>query len=134
MLRGKVFDGMTAFVTPPPGWQVPVDADGVAQFHHHLPTGSPELRFGGLEPTGPLPSAVDFPIVRGDVAGDDLGLYPRIEEVLGASGLPLRFVPGNHDIDFDPTDVAGREYTDTHTSEVRSELPRQDFREELFAN
>ncbi|WP_432536013.1 calcineurin-like phosphoesterase C-terminal domain-containing protein [Kineococcus arenarius] len=160
------FDGMTAFVTQPSGWQVPVDEDGVAQFHyHHLPAGSPELRFGGLAPTGPLPSAVNFPIVRGDeqaqddqarcailadvqtysgrelgfardglvadlvglqrdeqeqgeeqrlaecgalmlgdVAGDDLGLYPRIKDVLGASGLPLRFVPGNHDIDFDSTD------------------------------
>ncbi|WP_432524550.1 calcineurin-like phosphoesterase C-terminal domain-containing protein [Kineococcus sp. SYSU DK006] len=153
-----VFEGMTAFVTQPAGWQVPVDADGVAQFHyHHLPAGSPDLRFGGLEPTGPLPSAVNFPIARsgedaqddatrcavladvqtysgrelgyardgllsdlleeqdlaecgalmlGDVAGDDLGLYPRIKEVLGASGLPLRFVPGNHDLDLDATDAA----------------------------
>ncbi|GAA4962250.1 calcineurin-like phosphoesterase family protein [Kineococcus glutinatus] len=158
-----VFDGMTAFVTQPSGWQVPVDADGVAQFHyHHLPAGSPELRFGGLAPTGPLPSAVNFPLVRGDeqaqdartrcavladvqtysgrelgfardglvadlvarqqdegqrlaecgalmlgdVAGDDLGLYPRIKEVLGATGLPLRFVPGNHDLDLDATDAA----------------------------
>lgn len=153
-----VRDGMTAFVTQPAGWQVPVDPDGVAQFsYHHLPAGSPELRFGGLEPTGPLPSAVNFPIVRGeesaqddaarcavladvqtysgrelgfardglladllqeedvaecgalmlgDVAGDDLGLYPRIKEVLGASGLPLRFVPGNHDLDLDATDAA----------------------------
>jgi hypothetical protein len=151
-----VFDGMTAFVTQPSGWQVPVDEDGVAQFHYnHLPAGSPELRFGGLEPTGPLPTAVNFPIVEGDeaaqddatrcailadvqtysgrelgfardglladlleetdvaecgalmlgdVAGDDLGLYPRIKEVLGASGLPLRFVPGNHDLDLDATD------------------------------
>ncbi|MEZ0493903.1 calcineurin-like phosphoesterase C-terminal domain-containing protein [Kineococcus sp. TBRC 1896] len=153
-----VRDGMTAFVTQPAGWQVPVDADGVAQFsYHHLPAGSPELRFGGLGPTGPLPSAVNFPIARGgetaqddttrcavladvqtysgrelgfardglladlvqeedvaecgalllgDVAGDDLGLYPRIKEVLGASGLPLRFVPGNHDLDLDATDAA----------------------------
>ena len=158
-----VFEGMTAYVTQPSGWQVPVDADGVAQFHyHHLPAGSPQLRFGGLAPTGPLPSAVNFPIVRGDeraqdeltrcavladvqtyngrelgfardglvadlvdlqreeeqrlaecgalmlgdVAGDDLGLYPRIKEVLGASGLPLRFVPGNHDLDLDATDAA----------------------------
>ncbi|ABS05736.1 calcineurin-like phosphoesterase C-terminal domain-containing protein [Kineococcus radiotolerans] len=153
-----VFDGMSAFVTQPSGWQVPVDEDGVAQFsYHHLPAGSPQLRFGGLEPTGPLPTAVNFPLVEGDdaaqdaatrcavladvqtyngrelgfardglladlvqedglaecgalmlgdVAGDDLGLYPRIKEVLGASGLPLRFVPGNHDLDLDATDAA----------------------------
>ncbi|WP_432545296.1 calcineurin-like phosphoesterase C-terminal domain-containing protein [Kineococcus sp. SYSU DK004] len=150
-----VFEGMTAFVTQPAGWQVPVDADGVARFHYtHLPNGTPQdLRFGGLEPTGPLPSAVNFPLVRGgaaegeaarctvtadfqtysgrelgfardglmadlarssntecgalllgDVAGDDLGLYPRIKEVLSLAGVPLRFVPGNHDLDLDSTD------------------------------
>jgi hypothetical protein len=152
-----VRDGMTAFVTKPAGWDVPVDADGLPQFHyHHLPAGSPPLRYGGLEPTGPVPTAVNFPIARseaepagdeafrcavlgdvqtysgaeighardgavrdlverddvgawgvlllGDVAGDDLGLYPRIKQTMGVLDVPVRSVPGNHDIDFDATD------------------------------
>lgn len=40
----------------------------------------------------------------GDVAGDDLGLYPAMREAMGMIDAPLRFVPGNHDIDFDSTE------------------------------
>lgn len=29
-----------------------------------MPAGSPELRYGGIDPTGPLPDAVDFPLAR----------------------------------------------------------------------
>ena len=29
-----------------------------------MPAGSPELRYGGIDPTGPLPDAVDFPLTR----------------------------------------------------------------------
>ena len=53
----------TAFVTQPAGWQVPVDEQNFAQFsYNHYPEGSPELKFGGLEPTGDLPKAVNFPM------------------------------------------------------------------------
>ena len=59
------FDNMTVFVTQPRGYQVPVDADNVAQFfYHHLPEGSPELRYGGIEPTGSLPDEVNFPLAK----------------------------------------------------------------------
>ncbi|VXB66531.1 calcineurin-like phosphoesterase C-terminal domain-containing protein [Citricoccus sp. K5] len=149
------FDNMTAFVTQPAGYQVPVDQDNVAQFHyHHLPEGSPELKYGGLEPTGPLPDAVNFPLAQdedaaastqeclvggdvqtyteeeieyaragafadlaarsgyencgalfvGDVAGDDLSLYPGIRTLTEMINGPARFLPGNHDIDFDATE------------------------------
>ncbi len=58
------FDNMTVFVTQPRGYQVPVDDDNVPQFfYHHLPAGSPKLRYGGLAPTGPLPDQVNFPVV-----------------------------------------------------------------------
>ncbi len=146
------YDNMTVFVTQPRGYQVPVDEDNVAQFfYHHLPEGSPELRYGGIAPTGPLPDAVNFPLSRskltrspeqhcliggdvqtyteqqvdyarrgaftdlrrrsdyagcgalfiGDVVGDDLSLYPRIRELTGMLNGPARFLPGNHDLDFD---------------------------------
>ncbi|PRZ05719.1 calcineurin-like phosphoesterase family protein [Isoptericola sp. CG 20/1183] len=148
------FDNMTVSVTQPRGYQVPVDEDNVAQFfYHHLPEGSPELRYGGIEPTGPLPDAVNFPLVKsgltgsaaqqcviggdiqtytqdevdyarngafadlaartdytgcgalfiGDVVGDDLSLYPRTRELVGMLNGPARFLPGNHDLDYDAT-------------------------------
>jgi hypothetical protein len=60
------YEGMTVFVTKPAGYEVPVDEFNVPQFsYHHLPKGSPDLRFGGLAPTGPLPKEVNFPLIRG---------------------------------------------------------------------
>ncbi len=146
------FDNMTVFVTQPRGYQVPVDEDNVAQFfYHHLPAGSPELRYGGIEPTGDLPDEVNFPLSRstltrspeqhcvigadvqtydleevefaragvfadlsartdyagcgalfiGDVVGDDLSLYSQTRDLTGMLNGPARFLPGNHDLDFD---------------------------------
>ncbi|GAA3712704.1 calcineurin-like phosphoesterase family protein [Zhihengliuella alba] len=151
------FENMTVFVTQPAGWQVPVDEDNVAQFsYNHLPEGSPELKFGGIEATGALPEAVNFPLAKakqtkskeqhcliggdvqtytqeeveyakdgafadlaertdyegcgalfiGDVVGDDLSLYPQTRELAGMLNGPARFLPGNHDLDFDATDSA----------------------------
>lgn len=61
-----VFDNMTVMVSEPAAWDVPVNASGVPQFfYHHKPEGTPEpLRYGGLEPTGPLPQAINFPMIR----------------------------------------------------------------------
>ncbi|NJC23957.1 hypothetical protein BJ994_003033 [Arthrobacter pigmenti] len=149
-----VDDGDTVFITKPARWDTPVDKTNFAQFHyHHSPDGTEQnLRFGGLEPTGPLPKAINFPLAKnkasagnvtcgilgdvqtysnqeisfartglvrdlsqredldacgllllGDVAGDDLGMYPRLKENLSAAGAPIRAVPGNHDYDIDAT-------------------------------
>lgn len=146
------FDNMTVSITQPSGYQVPMDEHNIPQFHYnHLPEGSPELRYGGIEPTGPLPSAVNFPLVEseltatdaqscimagdlqtydrqeieyardgaiadlaarhdyagcgtlfvGDVVGDDLSLYPEIKDLVAETNGPARFLPGNHDLDFD---------------------------------
>lgn len=141
----------TVFVTKPAGYELPVDEDNVPQFfYHHIPQGSPELRFGGLPASGPQPDAINFPMIRGeykkrfkiavsgdpqpysnnevgyvrdslanelaarddlemviiegDVMGDDLGLYPRFKRIMSAAGMPVYFVPGNHDLDFDAAD------------------------------
>jgi calcineurin-like phosphoesterase family protein len=164
------FDNMTVSVTQPRGYQVPVDEDNVAQFfYHHLPEGSPELRYGGLEPTGPLPDEVNFPLAAskltgsakqhcliggdiqtydqdeveyarngafadlaartdytgcgalfiGDVVGDDLSLYPQTRELVSMLNGPARFLPGNHDLDFD---AASSEHTfDTFRAELGPE-------------
>ncbi|GAA5001481.1 calcineurin-like phosphoesterase C-terminal domain-containing protein [Actinopolymorpha pittospori] len=146
------YDNMTVFITQPAGYQVPVDEFNIAQFHYnHLPEGSPELRYGGIEPTGPLPSAVNFPLTQsretkdaeqncviagdlqfynmrevgyardgaiadlakrddyqgcgplfiGDVVGDDLSLYSEVKDLSRQLNGPVRFLPGNHDLDFD---------------------------------
>ncbi len=145
-------DDMAVFVIQPSGFQVPHDADWTPQFsYQHKPAGSPKrLRFGGLAPTGPLPEAINFPLVRagdandfrcavlgdtqtysnqgvsyfrdsvvddlldlppseqvdclfavGDVMGDDLGLIPRMAEVMSPVRAPQWWVHGNHDFDFD---------------------------------
>ncbi|MGH8501545.1 MAG: calcineurin-like phosphoesterase C-terminal domain-containing protein [Gammaproteobacteria bacterium] len=64
--------GISIFVTKPAGWEVLLDQDNIPLFfHHHKPGGSPPnvrgeaFRFGGLEPTGPLPETIDFPLIRG---------------------------------------------------------------------
>lgn len=56
---------MSVFVVQPSGWRVPTDRRWVPQFaYEHKPAGSPKaLRYGGLPPTGPLPSAINFPII-----------------------------------------------------------------------
>lgn len=151
----QVDDNTTVFITQPAGYQVPVDENNVAQFfYNHVPEGSPDLRYGGIEPTGPLPEAVNFPLTPsegtaaeeqrcviggdiqtytaeeveyarngvfsdlaarddyahcgalfiGDVVGDDLSLYPDIRELTGMLNGPARFLPGNHDLDFDAPD------------------------------
>ncbi|MGO2804646.1 calcineurin-like phosphoesterase C-terminal domain-containing protein [Glutamicibacter arilaitensis] len=150
-----VFNNMTAFLTQPRGFQVPVDEDNVAQFfYNHLPAGSPELKYDGIAPTGPLPQAVNFPLVRssatqspeqscvigadvqtytqqeveyakegaftdlaartdytgcgalfiGDLVGDDLTFFHQTRELTSMLNGPARFLPGNHDIDYDSLD------------------------------
>lgn len=56
---------MAVFVIQPSGWRVPTDARWVPNFaYQHKPAGTPKaLRYGGLPPTGPLPSAINFPII-----------------------------------------------------------------------
>jgi 3',5'-cyclic AMP phosphodiesterase CpdA len=60
------------FITQPRGYRVPVDRHNLPQFfHRHYPDGTPvelALRFRGVDPTGELPSSVDFPLRRTDVA------------------------------------------------------------------
>lgn len=59
------FDNMTVFATQPAGYAVPVDEDNLAQFSfNHFPEGSPDLKFGGVPATGPLPQAVNFPMAK----------------------------------------------------------------------
>ena len=61
---------MNLFITKPAGYTTPVSEEMVPQFHYiHKIEGSPPLRFGGIEATGPLPEAINFPLVP-DPVGD----------------------------------------------------------------
>ncbi len=64
-----VRERMIVTVTKPQGYMVPMDNNKVPQFFYiHQPEGSPEViqEYRGLEPTGPLPESVDFPLVQVD--------------------------------------------------------------------
>jgi len=65
-----LLDTATDFhVIPGRGWTVPVSADQRRRFHYlHQPAGSPKSRFPGLEPTGPLPESIDFPLLEQEQA------------------------------------------------------------------
>lgn len=57
---------MIVFITKPAGYQVPLDNNNLPQFYYiHQPDGSPPgLKFKGIEPTGPLPEVIDFPLIK----------------------------------------------------------------------
>ena len=49
------------FVVKPRGWMTPLNGHMLPQFCYiHKPAGSPPVKFGGVPPTGPLPSSIDF--------------------------------------------------------------------------
>lgn len=47
------------------------------------------------------PYGAAFGLVAGDVVDDTLSLYPRHNAMMGAIGIPIWNVPGNHDMNYD---------------------------------
>ncbi len=66
--RIGVAEGTIIFVTKPAGYMTPVNADMLPRFHYiHQRAGSRKrMRYRGIDPTGPLPERIDFPLVRVD--------------------------------------------------------------------
>lgn len=61
--RLPVDDDTIVFVVKPRNWRTQVDPNGVPRFYYiHKPNGSPKLQYKGVDPTGPLPASVDFPM------------------------------------------------------------------------
>ncbi len=56
------------FVIKPSGYRVVTDKDNLSRFYYiHKPAGSPkDLQFPGVEPTGPLPAEINFPLYHVD--------------------------------------------------------------------
>lgn len=53
------------FVIKPRNWMVPVNENQMPQFYYmHSDSGVSGTKYKGLEPTGPLPESVDFPLYR----------------------------------------------------------------------
>ncbi|MEQ8859994.1 MAG: calcineurin-like phosphoesterase family protein [Pseudomonadales bacterium] len=63
-----VADEAVIFITKPRGFATPVNDQQIPQFYYvHQPSGSPAgMRYPGVAPTGPLPVAIDFPLLRRD--------------------------------------------------------------------
>jgi hypothetical protein len=64
--RIPVGDEGAVFVVKPRGYATPVDENGLPCFYYlHKPGGSPGgLGYPGVEPTGPLPDSIGFPLIR----------------------------------------------------------------------
>jgi hypothetical protein len=63
--RLEVFSDDILFVIKPSGWMTPITKDQLPRFYYlHKPQGSPDSKFPGVAPTGPLPSQINFPLFR----------------------------------------------------------------------
>jgi len=60
-----VDDDTIIFVIKSRTWRSPLDERNIPRFYYiHRPDGAPDLEFGGVEPTGPLPESIDFPVYK----------------------------------------------------------------------
>jgi len=93
------------FVIKPSGYQSPLNNYYQYKSHYtHKPKGSPELRYKGADPTGPLPRSIDFPLtpakestdfsvlVFGDPQAytiEEMGYFSKgiVQEAKGAKGV-----------------------------------------------
>lgn len=58
-----VEDDTILFVIKPRGWRTPISEHQLPRFCYiHKPEGSPDSKYPGVAPTGPLPESVDFPL------------------------------------------------------------------------
>lgn len=66
--RVEVTDDTIVFVLKPRGWRTPFDEQQLPQFYYiHRPKGSPaNFKYPGVKPTGPLPSSIDFALMKQD--------------------------------------------------------------------
>ncbi len=61
--RLPVDEDTVLFVIKPTGWKPPVNGDNLPLFHYvYKPNGSPDYKYPGVAPTGPLPTSIDFPL------------------------------------------------------------------------
>ncbi|MCA9437891.1 MAG: metallophosphoesterase, partial [Candidatus Omnitrophica bacterium] len=60
----EVDDDDIIMIVKPDAYELPVNKDHLPQFFYiHKPKGSPEQKYPGVKPTGPLPESIDFPLI-----------------------------------------------------------------------
>jgi hypothetical protein len=60
-----VGDDTIIFMIKPRDWMTPVNEQNLPQFYYvHKPAGSPQQKYPGVAPTGPLPESIDFALYR----------------------------------------------------------------------
>lgn len=112
--RLHVADGDSLFVIKPPHWATPARAGGVPHFsYEHVSQGSPsDYRYTGIDPTGELPTSVDFALVRREESArfdavllsdtqpeNDVELgYLRDDVMAGLIGSPAAFAINHGDV------------------------------------
>ncbi|MCR9295161.1 MAG: calcineurin-like phosphoesterase family protein [bacterium] len=58
-------DDSIVFIIKPRGWATPLNQHNLPRFYYiHKPAGSPEQRYAGVAPTGPLPESIDFALYQ----------------------------------------------------------------------
>jgi hypothetical protein len=65
------YDEMTIFVTKPSDFDYPLNEKNIPQFSYiHQPGGSPAAiqQYRGIQPTGPLPESLNFPLIKAQPA------------------------------------------------------------------
>ncbi|TVR65483.1 MAG: Cna protein B-type domain containing protein [Gemmatimonadales bacterium] len=61
--------GQVIYVHKPADHDLPLSPANLPRFSYvHEPNGSPDLRYGGLAPTGSLPESLEFPLIPGERA------------------------------------------------------------------
>lgn len=138
------------FVIKPANFMVPLDKNHISQSYYlNYPDGSKKMKFMGVNPSGNLPTHIDFPLypsnepslfkalffgdpqpysvkdieylkndilaelheskqysfatILGDIVGDNLNLYPLMQELFTTLKMPVYYVQGNHDMNYDVT-------------------------------
>jgi len=61
-------DPSIIFITKPRNYATPVNGHMLPQFYyiHHVSGSSPAFRYRGIDPTGPLPAQINFPLIERD--------------------------------------------------------------------
>ncbi len=155
-----VSDDAIIFIIKPRDWMTPVNEVNLPQFYYlHKPNGYPDnYTFAGVEPTGPLPGSIDFPLYKENgnskfkmlVFGDpqpynieqvDFFAEDIVQELINVKGLEFGMTMGDivgDDLElFSPLNQAVSKigipwYNVLGNHDVNFQAPRDELSDETF--